>query len=124
MRTGSPRNADFKGQHQAEYAWFSIADSNPLLSMDARRAARQILDACRRGDAEVVLTTQAKLAARFDSLFPELSADLMEVVAGMLPGPVPGGERSQKGRDSESRITRSPLTGLSRKAERELNQRA
>jgi NAD(P)-dependent dehydrogenase (short-subunit alcohol dehydrogenase family) len=24
MRTGSPRNADVKGQHEAEYAWFAI----------------------------------------------------------------------------------------------------
>src|SRR5207302_995684 len=33
MRTGSPRNADFKGQHRAEYAWFSISDSLPFFSM-------------------------------------------------------------------------------------------
>ena len=32
MRTGSPRNALFKGQHRAEYAWFSISDSLPFLS--------------------------------------------------------------------------------------------
>ena len=25
MRTGSPRNASFKGKHRAEYAWFSIS---------------------------------------------------------------------------------------------------
>src|SRR5262249_21748751 len=31
MRTGSPRNATFKGQNTAEYAWFSISDSLPLL---------------------------------------------------------------------------------------------
>ena len=35
MRTGSPRNATFKGQHHAEYAWFSISDAMPLLSMSA-----------------------------------------------------------------------------------------
>ena len=29
MRTGSPRNADFKGKNQLEYAWFSISDSLP-----------------------------------------------------------------------------------------------
>ena len=31
MRTGSPRNATFKGQHEAEFAWFSISDSLPGL---------------------------------------------------------------------------------------------
>ncbi|MEJ7617506.1 MAG: SDR family oxidoreductase, partial [Pyrinomonadaceae bacterium] len=33
IRTGSPRNATFKGQHREEYAWFSIGDSLPLTSM-------------------------------------------------------------------------------------------
>ena len=40
MRTGSPMNADVKGQHEAEYAWFAISDSLPGLSMSAERAAR------------------------------------------------------------------------------------
>lgn len=25
MRTGSPRNASFKGRHRAEYAWLSVS---------------------------------------------------------------------------------------------------
>src|SRR5690606_34185168 len=29
MRTGSPRNAEVRGQHESEYAWFSIAGSLP-----------------------------------------------------------------------------------------------
>ncbi|HEY0192806.1 MAG TPA: SDR family oxidoreductase, partial [Kofleriaceae bacterium] len=29
MRTGSPRHGLFKGNHQAEYAWFTIGDSLP-----------------------------------------------------------------------------------------------
>src|SRR5262249_17300153 len=37
MRTGSPRNALFKGQHRAEYVWFSISDSLPILSMSAEK---------------------------------------------------------------------------------------
>jgi len=35
MRTGSPRHAWFKGHIQAEYAWFSIGDSNSLTSISA-----------------------------------------------------------------------------------------
>ena len=35
MRTGSPRHAIFKGRHRAEYAWFSVSDALPLVSMDA-----------------------------------------------------------------------------------------
>jgi short-subunit dehydrogenase len=59
MRTGSPRNALFKGNNQAEYAWFSISDALPLISMSAKRAARQIVDATVRGDAEIVLSLPA-----------------------------------------------------------------
>ena len=41
MRTGSPINAFFKGNHRAEYAWFAISDSIPFLSMtQSRRRGR------------------------------------------------------------------------------------
>ena len=52
MRTGSPRNATFRGKHRAEYAWFSIADSFPGITVGVEDAARRILDGVRRGDAE------------------------------------------------------------------------
>ena len=45
MRTGSPRNATFKGDHEKEYAWFTVSDSLPGLSMSAERAGREIIDA-------------------------------------------------------------------------------
>ena len=62
MRTGSPFNASFKGQHREEFAWFAVADSLPLLSTSGRRAAAQIVEAIRHGDAELVITWAAKLA--------------------------------------------------------------
>src|SRR5919205_2751499 len=49
MRTGSPFNAWFKGRHRDEFAWFVISDSLPLASIDARRAAAQLIDGCRHG---------------------------------------------------------------------------
>ena len=72
MRTGSPRNADFKGQHRFEYAWFSISDALPLLTVSAENAARQIVHACKRGQAELVISIPAKIAVLFDALFPEV----------------------------------------------------
>ena len=36
MKTGSPRNADFKGDYRAEYAWFSIGDNLPGISISAK----------------------------------------------------------------------------------------
>src|SRR6185437_12103861 len=43
MRTGSPRNAFFKGKNEAEYAWFKLGDSLPGLSTSAEHAARRIV---------------------------------------------------------------------------------
>jgi len=60
MRTGSPVNAQFKGRHRDEFTWFVLGDSLPLASIDARRAARQIIKACRYGDPHLTITTQAR----------------------------------------------------------------
>ena len=116
MRTGSPRNANFKGKHRDEYAWFSISDSLPVTSIKAERAARQIVDACKQGRAELVITVQAKLAVTFDALFPELSAEMLALTNRLLPGPGGIGERSAKGRDSSSSWSPSWLTKLTEEA--------
>ena len=116
MRTGGPRNAAFKGRHRAEYAWFSIGDSLPVSSMSAERAARQIVEACKRGDAEVVLSIQAKMAVRFHELFPGLTADLLGLVNRLLPAPGGIGAGSAKGKDSESGLSPSWLTTLGERA--------
>lgn len=117
MRTGSPRNAGFKGRHREEYAWFSISDALPLLSVSAERAAREIVSACRRGRAELVISVPAKLAVLFDTLMPELTANLL-ALANKLLLPEPGGigEREAKGRESESFLSPSWLTALNERA--------
>jgi NAD(P)-dependent dehydrogenase (short-subunit alcohol dehydrogenase family) len=110
MRTGSPVNAMFKGQRPQEYAWFAISDSLPLASIDARRAAHQIIEACRNGDAELVITVQAKLAILARTLAPELFSDVMILLNRLLPGPVSDGDEPRRGRDSESEWAPSKLT--------------
>lgn len=122
MRTGSPRNASFKGQHRAEYAWFAISDSLPVSSINAERAAAQIIDACRQGRAELVITTQAQLAVKFRALFPEAAADLLAVVNRLLPGPGGIGRARAKGRESESGLAPSLLTTLTESAARRNNE--
>jgi NAD(P)-dependent dehydrogenase (short-subunit alcohol dehydrogenase family) len=122
MRTGSPRNATFKGRHRAEYAWFAISDSLPVTSINAERAASQIIDACRRGRAELVITTQAQLAVKFRALFPEAAADLLAVVNRLLPGPGGIGRARAKGRESESALAPSVLTALTEAAARRNNE--
>jgi NAD(P)-dependent dehydrogenase (short-subunit alcohol dehydrogenase family) len=87
MRTGSPLQATFKGQHEKEYTWFAISDSLPVLSISATRAAREIVAACRRGDATLTLTLPARLAIPLHGLFPGITADLLGVVNRLLPAP-------------------------------------
>jgi NAD(P)-dependent dehydrogenase (short-subunit alcohol dehydrogenase family) len=124
MRTGSPPNATFKGRHREEYAWFSISDSLPGLSMDAESAAREIVAACRRGDAEVVLSAPAKLGVAFHGLFPGATADLLGLVNRLLPRAGGIGTARAKGRESESPLSRSVLTTATRRAARENNETA
>ena len=123
MRTGSPVNAMFKGRQPQEYAWFAISDSLPLASIDARRAARQVIDACRRGDAELVITVQAKLAILARTIAPELFADLLTVTNNLLPGPTGHtGDEPRRGIDSESEWAPSTLTDPTYKAADENNE--
>lgn len=116
MRTGSPRNAEFKGKHRLEYAWFSISDALPLLTVSAENAARQIVRACKRGRVELVISVPAKLAVLFESLFPEATYDLLGLVNQFLPGPGGVGTQRMKGRDSESSWSPSWLTVLNEEA--------
>lgn len=64
LRTGSHEQALFTGRRDAEFTWFSLGASLPLVSMDAERAARQIVAAVRARRPEVILTPAGQLAAR------------------------------------------------------------
>jgi NAD(P)-dependent dehydrogenase (short-subunit alcohol dehydrogenase family) len=117
MRTGSPMNAQVKGQHRAEYAWFAIADSLPGMSISAERAADQILAACAHGDPELTITAQARAAAMLNQLAPATMARIMAVATRLLPRPAgPDGNRAQKGRESESAWAPSVATTLTDRA--------
>jgi len=111
MRTGSPVNAMFKGQQPQEYAWFAISDSLPVTSINAERAARQIIAACRRGNAELIITVQAQIAVLARALAPEIFQDAMALVARVLPGPTGAdGDVARRGEESESEWAPSKLT--------------
>lgn len=117
MRTGSPMNAQFKGQHQAEYAWFAISAALPGASIAAGRAADQIVSACVHGDPALSITLQAGAAAALNGLAPATVARIMAIASRLLPGPAgPGGNQTRLGRESESRWAPSVVTTLSDRA--------
>lgn len=122
MRTGSPRNAMFKSQHRAEYAWFVLGDSLPLLSMSAESAARQIIESCRRGDSSITLSLPARAAELLHGIFPGFMSDLAGLVNRILPGPGGIGHRKARGEDSQSWIAPSVLTTLTEQAAAKNNE--
>jgi short-subunit dehydrogenase len=122
MRTGSPSNAEFKGQHDWEFAWFCASSSLPLVSMDAERAARQIVEACRYGQAEVILSLPAKAATLLHDLAPGTVADALGWSNRWLPGTGGIGTRRAKGRDSRPSWLPSWLTALTDRAAERNNE--
>ena len=122
MRTGSPRNAIFRGQHRSEYAWFSISDALPGLSISAESAARRIVAACRRGDAEVLFPLPAKLASVVNAVAPGFTAGVLATVDRLLPNADGAGSARRRGADSQSWLSPSWITRLGDRAARKYNQ--
>jgi NAD(P)-dependent dehydrogenase (short-subunit alcohol dehydrogenase family) len=122
MRTGSTRQAFFKGRHRAEHSWFSLAGNLPVLSMNAERAGREIVEACRRGDAEVVLSAPARLAVAVHARWPELTAHLLALTARLLPGADGIGTDRARGAESASLVSSSAVTALGERAARRHNE--
>ena len=123
MRTGSPFNAWFKGRYQSEFAWFAIADSLPMISIDGRRAAAQIVDAVQHADSELVVTWPARLAIAAAAVAPRTFARAMQLVNRALPSPTGLlGNESHSGWHSRSRWAPSVLTRATERSAVENNE--
>lgn len=117
MRTGSPMNALFKGRHSQEMAWFTLFDALPFTSIDARRAAHQIIEACRVGAPYLRISIQAQLLVMLRNLAPGLHTALLKLSSRLLPPPTDrSGDRAQTGWQSQSPLAPSILTRLSDRA--------
>ncbi len=123
MRTGAHENAYFKGDHRKEYAWFSLGASSPLTAIGARRAARGIVKAIRRGQAEIILGVPAKAASLFHGVAPGTTAKMLGVTHRFMPGSESTSQDRYRGFESKSRLSESPLNAFGRHAANTLNQR-
>src|SRR5213082_4159366 len=124
MRTGSHVNAKFKGNHDAEFAWFSASAGAPVISMNADRAARKILAACRRGQPSLTLTFAARGAIAGNALFPNLTGYAMKIVNRFLPDVTDeSGEQSRAGSELP-RLMPEWTTRLADRATKENNENA
>ncbi|MGA9523888.1 MAG: SDR family NAD(P)-dependent oxidoreductase [Myxococcaceae bacterium] len=124
MRTGSPVHAYFKGHALAEFRWFLTGAALPGASMNADKAARRVVKACRRGRAMLILTPHAKLGAKVNRLFPELTSDLMELADRMLPDSYRAPEEKVEGIDLAPPRGGSLVDRLNRFAATRLNEYA
>lgn len=126
MRTGSHERAFFTGQSAKEYAWFAPAASLPILSMNADRAARIIVDGVLAGKPVVLVGWLPKLAQRIHGLAPGLTTRAMGIAQRLLPTARPDQAGIREGRDAASDLNSTVvrvLTTLGSKAARKNNQR-
>ncbi|GGK16123.1 ketoacyl reductase [Deinococcus malanensis] len=119
MRTGSPRHAHVKGQHAKEYALFATLDNLPVLSLDAPTAARRMVAALVRGDAEAMIGGPALMLRYAQALAPQLTADILALSNRLLPAPAPH-DHMVPGAHAESDLTRH--NPIKRRAEAEFNE--
>jgi NAD(P)-dependent dehydrogenase (short-subunit alcohol dehydrogenase family) len=71
MRTGGEAHAQFVGDVEFERRLFDFAANSPLVSVTAQYATNRIYSAVEHGRAEITISPQAWLAARFTGLCPE-----------------------------------------------------
>ena len=80
MRTGGEEHARFLGDVDAERRWFNLGANAPLLSASVEHAACRIYSAVTCGCAEITITLQAWLAARFAGLCPNTTQCIAALV--------------------------------------------
>jgi NAD(P)-dependent dehydrogenase (short-subunit alcohol dehydrogenase family) len=120
MRTGSHRQAIFKGQHRQEYTWFSIGGAMPGVAVAADHAAEQILTACQRGDRQAMIWTNPLFVIQ--QALPDLSTEILTLINRLLPEMGGIGQRAARGYESETSLSPSWLTALGERAARENNE--
>jgi len=128
MRTGSHVQARFTGQASQEFTWFAFGASLPLISMDAERAARQIVEAVRRRRPEIILTPAGQLVSRLAGLAPGLTSQILHLTQRLtLPAPSSrGDDQGTPGHELNPALPQQAfdrLTTLGRAAASRFNER-
>lgn len=124
MRTGSHVNAQFKGKHDQEFAWFALALGVPVLSMSVDRAAAKIISACKRAQPSLTLTLPARVAIAANAVFPNLTANAIGLTNRFLPTATDssGDELRSGGHSRSQKLSPNWLTWLADRAIPRTNQ--
>lgn len=125
MRTGSHLQAEFIGDQAKEYAWFAPSASLPLVSMNAERAARLMVEATLEGRPVALISPMSKVATRVAGLAPSLTVRALGAVGRLLPNADGSDGQTVKGHEARRRLD-SPvvefLTTLGNRASRRNNE--
>jgi short-subunit dehydrogenase len=90
MRTGSHRNATFKGNAAKEFEWFALGATLPGISQPVRRAAKRIVHAMRTGKDECITSLPAQILSLAHGLAPSSTRDILAFAHEFaLPKPDP-----------------------------------
>lgn len=121
MRTGSIHNITLKGQHEKEYAGFSILSAIPLITVSAQHAAKRIIKALKRGEASVTISLPAKFLAAFYNRFPGLTTDIFALIDQLMPEATDS-NKGKRSEESYSKLSPSILTVMADHAAIENNE--
>lgn len=106
LRTGSHLQAQVTGNHVAEYTWFGLSATLPLISTSAESAAQQVVAAVKRRAAFHYVGWPARIAGRLHGLLPGLTADLLGLVTTYgLPDSPPHPMPTLRGQEVDARLT-------------------
>lgn len=124
VRTGSQTNAFYRGRAAREWEWFTLSGANPLTSVSAAHAARRIVRATRRGQAELMLSWPAHVLSRVHGVAPGLNTRVLALANRFLPAPPAAPTGRTRGMEIATPLSPSPATTLMTRAARDLNQYA
>ncbi|GAB3212676.1 SDR family NAD(P)-dependent oxidoreductase [Marinactinospora thermotolerans] len=122
MRTGSHRRALFAGAPEREYTWFSLLAGLPVVSMDAERAARRMVQAMRIGRHHLVLTPMARAAVLLHGAWPGFTQWSLRTMNRVLPTSTDEEARSGLEAGEHAGSVVRGLTALNEEAGRRFNQ--
>jgi short-subunit dehydrogenase len=122
MRTGSHLHATVGGNKAAEYGWFSLGATLPLVAIPAQVAARQIVEATAKGKSELLISAWALIASRIAANAPTWTAAFLSLVNRALPSARPlSGDAQTEGQDIQGAAPLLP-NALGKSAELRWNQ--
>jgi NAD(P)-dependent dehydrogenase (short-subunit alcohol dehydrogenase family) len=122
MRTGSHLHAKVGGKRDAEYSWFSLGATLPLIAFPAELAARQIVEATAQGKSELLISAWALIASKIAANAPAWTAAFLSLVNRALPSAKPlSGDSQTEGLDIQGVANVLP-SALGKSAELRWNQ--